>query len=44
MIMHMRSFYNFRFRDLGRQLAFDEAHEIFRDLDNQFAAIYERLE
>ena len=44
MIMHMRSFYNFRFSEPGHPLTVDEALEIFRDFDTQFAGIYERIE
>lgn len=43
MIMHMRSFCSFRFRDVGTSLSADEALEIFRDFDVHFSAIHERI-
>lgn len=44
MIMHIKSFWRFRFNDKSSVLPPDEALEIFRDFDLQFAAIYEKLD
>lgn len=43
MIMHIKSFWNFRFPKNTSVIPADEALEIFRDFDLQFAAIYEKL-
>jgi hypothetical protein len=44
MIMHMRSFWNFRFKHLNGPMRVEEALDVFRDFDAQFAGINERLE
>jgi hypothetical protein len=44
MIMHLKSFWQFRFKTQRGTIPADEALEIFRDLDLQFAAIYEKLD
>jgi hypothetical protein len=44
MIMHIKSFWQFRCRNLGSTLTADEALDVFRDFDRQFSAIYEKLD
>ena len=44
MIMHLKSFWQFRFKAHKGSIPADEALEIHRDLDLQFAAIYEKLD
>lgn len=44
MIMHIRSFWTFRFKNLGGSLMADEALDVFRDFDRQFSAIYDKLD
>ena len=44
MIMHIRSFWNFRFKNLKGALRIEEALDVFHDFDMQFAAIYEKLD
>lgn len=43
MIMHMRSFWNFRFRKAESAIRVEEGLDVFRDFDTQFAGIHERL-
>jgi hypothetical protein len=44
MIMHIRSFWNFRFKMYPGYLLVEDALEIFRDFDSQVAAIYDQLD
>ncbi|MFO0350060.1 MAG: hypothetical protein ACK51S_09030 [Alphaproteobacteria bacterium] len=44
MIMHIRSFWNFRFKMYPGYLLVEDALEIFRDFDAQVAAIYDQLD
>jgi len=43
MIMHVKSFWNFRFSNIVDDLNADDATEVFHDFDRQFAAIYDKL-
>lgn len=43
MIMHVKSFWNFRFSNLEGDLKAEEAIDVFHDFDRQFAAIYDKL-
>jgi len=42
-IMHVKSFWNFRFSNVMGDLKADEAAEVFHDFDRQFSAIYDKL-
>lgn len=44
MIMHIKSFWNFRFKNKAGALTSEEALEIFRDFDVHVAAIYEKMD
>ncbi len=44
MIMHIQSFWNFRFKNRTSMLTAEEALEIFRDFDVHVAGIYEKLD
>jgi hypothetical protein len=44
MIMHIKSFWDFRFKNKAGTLTPEEALEIFRDFDVHVAAIYEKMD